>query len=229
LPILTIEAVPDLASRQGLNQLLFTAEHAARLIEDRYGVPLRLVVIETNIAAFAIDDWNNPAKVSVVTRAMSRIANASGGAVLGVAHHGKDISKGVAGSFAQKANVDFILSALMTTGDDALTRRPLIKSVDHRMTPLVVANVRLCPCDLPKTAAPKDRLNVLRAEPAGAVQLGGQTLYVSPDLRVGHDPFSQQTALTESCEHRIESAMAAFLERDLKFELLVAKRANPVR
>jgi hypothetical protein len=37
-----------------------------------------------------------------------------------IAHHGKDISKGVAGSFAQKANVDFILSALMTTGDDAL-------------------------------------------------------------------------------------------------------------
>jgi AAA domain len=121
LPILTIEAVPDLASPQGLNQLLFTAEHAARLIEDRYGVPLRLVVIDTNIVAFAIDDWNNPAKVSVVTRAMSRIANASGGAVLGVAHHGKVISKGVAGSFAQKANVDFILSALMTTGDDALS------------------------------------------------------------------------------------------------------------
>jgi hypothetical protein len=121
LPILTIETVPDLASPQGLNQLLFTAEHAARLIEDRHGFPLRLVVINTNIVAFAIDDWNNPAKVSVVTRAMSRIAQASNGAVMGVAHHGKDVSKDVAGSFAQKANVDFILSALMTTGDDGLS------------------------------------------------------------------------------------------------------------
>jgi AAA domain len=121
LPILTIEAVPDLASREGLNQLLFTAEHAARLVEDQYGVPLRLVVIDTNIVAFAIDDWNNPAKVSLVTRAMSRIAQASGAAVMGIAHHGKDISKGVAGSFAQKANVDFILSALMTSGDDGLS------------------------------------------------------------------------------------------------------------
>jgi hypothetical protein len=65
--------VPDLASPQGLNQLLFTAEHAARLIEDRYGVPLRLVVIDTNIVAFAIDDWNNPAKVSVVTRVLTLI------------------------------------------------------------------------------------------------------------------------------------------------------------
>jgi hypothetical protein len=62
-----------------------------------------------------------PARFVATSAGLSRIADASGGAVLGVAHHGKDISKGVAGSFAQKANVDFILSALMTTGDDGLS------------------------------------------------------------------------------------------------------------
>jgi hypothetical protein len=101
--------------------LFFGYQDGRSAILTLYGVLLRLVVIDTNIVAFAIDDWNNPAKVSVVTRAMSQIAQASSAAVMGVAHHGKDISKGVAGSFAQKANVDFILSALMTSGDDGLS------------------------------------------------------------------------------------------------------------
>jgi hypothetical protein len=55
-----------------------------------------------------------------MSSAMQRIAKASGGAVMGIAHHGKDNSKGVAGSFAQKANVDFILKALVNV-DDALS------------------------------------------------------------------------------------------------------------
>jgi hypothetical protein len=121
LPIAVLKDVPDLATEKGLAQLIATAKLAGDEMMRRHGVPLRLVEIDTAIAAFGIKDWNNAADVSKVTRALSRIQNATDAAVLAVAHHGKDISKGVAGSFALKANVDTILSVLMSADDDALS------------------------------------------------------------------------------------------------------------
>jgi hypothetical protein len=81
-------------------------------MERRAGVPLRLVVIDTTLAQFPIGNWNDPADVTRVTNAMARIAGETGAAVLGVHHHGKDVSRGPAGSYALTAAADFILSVL---------------------------------------------------------------------------------------------------------------------
>jgi hypothetical protein len=88
---------------------------------ERFGVPLRLIEIDTAIAAFQIKSWFDPAEVSKVTRAMVRLQRETGAAVLATGHHGKDISKGLAMSFAGKANVDTVITVLMTTDDDALS------------------------------------------------------------------------------------------------------------
>jgi hypothetical protein len=113
LPIVTLKVVPDLATAKGLAQLIATAKHVADEMRRRYGIPLRLVVIDTALAGFGIKDWNSPGDVSKVTDAMSAVRDATGAAVLSVAHHGKDVAKGIAGSFASKAGADTVLSVLV--------------------------------------------------------------------------------------------------------------------
>jgi hypothetical protein len=112
LPIVRIAAVPNLATDKGLQELTRTAKYVAAEMPKRFGIPLRLVVIDTALAGFGIKDWNSPGDVALVTSAMDAVRNASGAACLSVAHHGKDISKGIAGSFAIKAGAHTVLSVL---------------------------------------------------------------------------------------------------------------------
>jgi hypothetical protein len=90
----------------------------AAAFEEKYKVPLRLIIVDTMITAFAIENWNDPAQVTAVTNKLHDIAKQTGAAVMGIAHHGKDISRGVTGSFAQKANVDFLLSIYIKRAND---------------------------------------------------------------------------------------------------------------
>jgi hypothetical protein len=76
------------------------------------GAPLSLIVIDTTLAAFPVGNWNDPAEVTRVTNVMARVARETGATVLGVHHHGKDISRGPAGSYALTAAADFIISVL---------------------------------------------------------------------------------------------------------------------
>ena len=57
-------------SLQGKLRLFFLPPYSRR-VKHRLIYAL-INSIDTNIVAFAIDDWNNPAKVLVVMRAMSR-------------------------------------------------------------------------------------------------------------------------------------------------------------
>jgi hypothetical protein len=129
LPIAVINDVPDLTTYLGMKKLIDTAKAVHDDMLNRYGVPLRLIVIDTVIMAFPIKSWNDPAETSKVTRAMSALCKGTGAAMLGVAHHGKDIGKGIAGSFALKANVDTVLSILMDTGEDALSGQVLSRHI----------------------------------------------------------------------------------------------------
>ncbi len=118
LPIVTVQDVPDLATEKGIGQLIDTAKHIATEVQHRYGIPLRLIIIDTAIAAFQIKSWFDPADVSKVTRAMARLGRETDAAVLAIGHHGKDIAKGLAMSFAGKANADTVLTVLMNFMDD---------------------------------------------------------------------------------------------------------------
>ena len=125
LPIVTIkDSVPDLAEPAGLKKLIETAVRVNSEMERRFGVTLQLVIIDTALAAFGIDDWNSPSEVTKITTAMNKIREATGGAsVIGVAHHGKDVTRGISGSFASKANADTILSVMKVDDDNVLSGR----------------------------------------------------------------------------------------------------------
>ena len=124
LPIVTIkDDVPDLAKPAGLQQLIATAVMVNNEMKSWFGVSLHLVIIDTALAAFSIDDWNSPSDVTKITTAMNKIRTETGASVISVAHHGKDVTKGISGSFASKANADTILSVIKIDDDNVLSGR----------------------------------------------------------------------------------------------------------
>ena len=72
------------------------------------------------LAAFNIQDWNNPAETRRVMKVLERISSETGAVALGVHHHGKDVTRGAAGSFALTAAADFVLSAFAETNTDGV-------------------------------------------------------------------------------------------------------------
>lgn len=113
LPVAVVPGGLDLLTEGGVRAFVDIALDVSREMERKAGVPLRLIVIDTTLAAFPISNWNDPADVSRVTGAMARVAKETGAAVLGVHHHGKDVSRGPAGSYALTAAADFIVSVLI--------------------------------------------------------------------------------------------------------------------
>jgi hypothetical protein len=121
LPLATITDVPNLSTTAGVNSLIATVQEIAGQMMEHHKLPVRLIIIDTILAAFGLEDWNSAAQVTAVTNAMKEINKATGAAVMGLGHHGKDISRGPAGSFALKANVDFLLTIVVKReGDNPL-------------------------------------------------------------------------------------------------------------
>jgi AAA domain len=95
---------------QGRAQLVATALDVSKAMQARFRIPLRLIVIDTMLAEFDIRDWNDPAETRRVMNTLSRIAEETSTVVLGIHHHGKDVARGAAGSYALTAAADFVLS-----------------------------------------------------------------------------------------------------------------------
>ncbi len=79
------------------------------LFQQKFGVPLRLVIIDTLSAAFVIEDENSNAVIANVCRRLARIDAETGAFCLGVHHAGKDPEKGARGGSAHRANNDIEL------------------------------------------------------------------------------------------------------------------------
>jgi hypothetical protein len=118
LPICVISHPPGLLNDNEVNRLIATAIDVSTKMQERFEVPLRLIIIDTLLAAFSINDWNSPAEVSRVMDVLASIAQKTGAVVLGVHHHGKDVSRGPAGSFALKAASDVVLSVFAETDNE---------------------------------------------------------------------------------------------------------------
>ena len=110
LSVAVLSKPPNLLIEEGRTQLVATALDVSETMQARFGNPLRLIVIDTMLAAFDIRDWNDPAETRRVMNALSWIAEETSTVVLGIHHHGKDVTRGAAGSYALTAAADFVLS-----------------------------------------------------------------------------------------------------------------------
>ena len=121
IPITFEKGAPDLLSVKGFAAFILQSRGAAVGMQERYGVPLRLIIIDTFGQAFTLEDENSAANVAKATQAMQRIADEFGIAVMAVHHFGKDERAGLRGSSALRGNADFIL-AVKTEGELTLDK-----------------------------------------------------------------------------------------------------------
>ena len=122
MPIPVFAGIHNLNDDGHLDEVIGKILAAADEMQERHGLPLRLVIIDTMLAGVAIDDWNNPAQAQRAMAVLSKIAQATGATTIGVHHHGKDKSRGPTGSYALTATADFILS-VYRDGDQPGGRR----------------------------------------------------------------------------------------------------------
>ena len=118
LCVATLSNIPNLLTEDGRKQLVATARDVSEKMQTRFGIPLQLIAIDTMLAAFDIQDWNNPSETRRVMKSLAQISEETGTVVLGVHHHGKDVSRGAAGSYALTAAADFVLSVFADTDTD---------------------------------------------------------------------------------------------------------------
>jgi hypothetical protein len=76
-------------------------------MQAHFGVPLRLVIVDT----FALQDENDSVQATRAMKTLQRIAEQTETCVIGVAHYGKNAEVGVRGSSAFTASADVILAA----------------------------------------------------------------------------------------------------------------------
>ncbi len=122
MPIPVFAGIHNLNDDGHLDEVIGRILAAADEMQERHGLPLRVVIIDTMLAGVAIDDWNNPAQAQKAMNVLSKIAQATGAVTIGVHHHGKDKSRGPTGSYALTAAADFILS-VYRDGDQPGGRR----------------------------------------------------------------------------------------------------------
>jgi hypothetical protein len=126
LPIALLSTVPDLLTEEGVRTVIETAKAVSKEMQERFGCPLRLIVIDTLLAAFRIPDWNSSAGVTQVMGVLSRIASETTVAVAGIHHHGKDVARGPAGSFAITAASDFVIAVLAEDVEGKISDRRIL-------------------------------------------------------------------------------------------------------
>ena len=132
IPIPVLAGIRNLNDDDHLDEVIGKILAADDEMQERHGLPLRLVIIDTMLAGVAIDDWNNPAQAQRAMAVLSKIAQATGATTIGVHHHGKDKSRGPTGSYALTATADFILSVYRENGQAGGGKRRWIKVTKSR-------------------------------------------------------------------------------------------------
>lgn len=120
LPIAWIEECPSLVAAGAVDRLVATSRVAADRMQEEFGLPLALIIIDTVAAAAGFKDENSAAEAQAVMNALGSLAHATGAFVLGVDHFGKATETGTRGSSAKEAAADTIL-AMLAKRDEAGT------------------------------------------------------------------------------------------------------------
>ena len=133
LPI-SATAVGDLSARGALGELLEALREEAAYHEMAFGVPLRMVVLETLSASGLVNDENNNAELARALTNLGTIARELG-VLFVTSHHPPKNGEGPRGAGAIFGNVDFVME-IRREGMDPLRRVELIKARNAEQRPL---------------------------------------------------------------------------------------------
>ena len=119
-PIVWTRTAPELLRKGSLKILIDMAQEADQRLQEEFGLPLGLIVIDTITACAGYTragDDNDTAVGSAVMNILKALAEAMNCFVFGVAHFGKTAEAGTKGTSSKEDLADVILVAL---GDKAL-------------------------------------------------------------------------------------------------------------
>ena len=120
-PFRWYETTPMLLQKGAVETLIAMAQQADRSLQQEFGLPLGLIVIDT-VAACAgytrAGDENDPAAAQAVMNVLKALAQALGCFVLGVDHFGKNAEAGTRGASSKEGASDLVLACL---GDKSLS------------------------------------------------------------------------------------------------------------
>jgi hypothetical protein len=127
IPFLVTEPPAGFSQQNIITWLENAVGEAACMCVAKFGVALRVVVIDTLAACFSIVDENDNAEAARLMKELARIGNDNDVLILPIAHHGKNAETGVRGASAYGAGADAILSVL--GGTDALSGKASKRSL----------------------------------------------------------------------------------------------------
>lgn len=104
----------DSISKSNIDMIISTCKHYNDEMQEKFDVPLRLVIIDTFAAAFGLEDENSSTEVTVAMKLLQRMAAELGVLLMPVVHHGKNEQGGVRGSSAFEASADVRLTVQYT-------------------------------------------------------------------------------------------------------------------
>ncbi len=131
LPIFFVNGCPNLLLPDNEARLMSTLRKADEESQERFGIPITLVIVDTITSAFAIPDWNSASHTMQAMKVLNRIIDKRF-TVVGLAHHGKDINKGPAGSFVLTAAPDSIIAAFRNVNSDGSVNERQLSLVKSR-------------------------------------------------------------------------------------------------
>ena len=112
LPFAWIEECPSLQDEASFVRLVAVVQTAARLMKERFGVDLVLIVIDTLSASADFTDANDAAEGQRIMNRLNELSRRTGAFALAVDHFGKVAETGTRGTSAKEASADVVLAVL---------------------------------------------------------------------------------------------------------------------
>jgi hypothetical protein len=112
LPFAWIRSCPKLTSNDALAHLTAIATAAARRLEERFSLPLALIVIDAMTSAGGFKDANDASEAQRVMDVLNALAEATTTLIVAVDHFGKDVATGTRNSSAKEGGVDAVLALI---------------------------------------------------------------------------------------------------------------------
>jgi hypothetical protein len=208
-PVRWYETAPMLLHKGSVDVLLAMARQADDSLQQEFGLPLGLIVIDT-IAACAgyarAGDENDPAAGQAVMNTLKALAQAIGCFVLGVDHFGKSIEAGTRGASSKEAASDLVLACLgdkELSGNVVNTRLAVRKNRGGRQGQEYPFVLRVVEAPEPDEDGEPVTTMVVDWQPAAA-----DCVYVQPDPWRQCRRQDQQTAVLR-LKRQLEAALAA--------------------
>jgi hypothetical protein len=110
LPFAWVDEVPAISASGSLERMVEIAQQAHAGLQEKFGLPLALIEVDTMAAAAGFEDENNAAEAQKVMNVLQRLARTTGALVIAIDHFGKNKDVGTRGSSAKEASADAILA-----------------------------------------------------------------------------------------------------------------------